>query len=384
MPRRGRPRTGTIRRLPDGRYQYSVTYSDRFGKEHNPKRIAPTEKAAKTALKDLLAEIDRALAGPNSELGSERTISSVIEWYRKNFVRDAEFHDGIRVAGRLDARTFRMHLKTLETFFGKMRLEDIGYNDLVNFKLERLRTPIVTKTKSRPRSFAVVHRELATFRTVLNAAKRQGWLDRNPFEAGPPLIQASLEKRRDRILTREEEVRLISEAAEHLKPILFCLLDTGCRKGEMLALMWSDVDMKKRIIRFVSYKGNGYKERFVAMTQRLRGSLEMIRRDREFVPRPEERVFDQTTFRTAFIAACRRAKIPDLRIHDLRHTAATRMAEVLSLPQLGNLLGHSNPATTARYVNTEDENRKRGAAVLDEFNEKTENLFEKGREKKSR
>jgi len=45
------------------------------------------------------------------------------------------------------------------------------------------------------------------------------------------------------------------------------------------------------------------------------------------------------------------AKIPDVRLHDLRHSHASAGAAVgLSLPMLGALLGHRHPATTARYA----------------------------------
>jgi integrase len=45
------------------------------------------------------------------------------------------------------------------------------------------------------------------------------------------------------------------------------------------------------------------------------------------------------------------AGVPDVRIHDLRHSFATILARSgLSLPMIGKLLGHANPATTARYA----------------------------------
>jgi integrase len=48
---------------------------------------------------------------------------------------------------------------------------------------------------------------------------------------------------------------------------------------------------------------------------------------------------------------CKAAGIENLRLHDLRHSfASVGAAQGQSLPQLGALLGHSNPATTARYA----------------------------------
>jgi integrase len=50
------------------------------------------------------------------------------------------------------------------------------------------------------------------------------------------------------------------------------------------------------------------------------------------------------------------AGIPDVRIHDLRHTFASVLAgQGMSLPVIGRLLGHTQTATTARYAHLEDE-----------------------------
>jgi hypothetical protein len=58
-----------------------------------------------------------------------------------------------------------------------------------------------------------VNRELALLRRMLNVAMREGWLMRNPFTAGDPLICLADERKRERILTREEEARLLGACA---------------------------------------------------------------------------------------------------------------------------------------------------------------------------
>jgi integrase len=62
----------------------------------------------------------------------------------------------------------------------------------------------------------------------------------------------------------------------------------------------------------------------------------------------------------------------DLRFHDLRHTAATRLAGAhIPLSELGGVLGHSQANTTYRYVNANVETAKRAAAALDALNAET-------------
>jgi integrase len=61
--------------------------------------------------------------------------------------------------------------------------------------------------------------------------------------------------------------------------------------------------------------------------------------------------------------------LPDIRSHDLRHTAATRLvATHLPLPEVGRVLGHTQANTTYRYVNANIETTRLAAAALDAFN----------------
>ena len=56
----------------------------------------------------------------------------------------------------------------------------------------------------------------------------------------------------------------------------------------------------------------------------------------------------------AWKVICERAELADVRIHDLRHTAASiGVAQGLSLPIIGRLLGHSQPQTTSRYAHVD-------------------------------
>jgi integrase len=65
--------------------------------------------------------------------------------------------------------------------------------------------------------------------------------------------------------------------------------------------------------------------------------------------------------------------LKDVRLHDLRHTNATRLeqSQKVSLAQLARWLGHSNIKTTYRYVNQDDSMLDDAAGALDEINEKT-------------
>jgi integrase len=68
----------------------------------------------------------------------------------------------------------------------------------------------------------------------------------------------------------------------------------------------------------------------------------------------------------SFSTARRLAGLSDVRFHDLRHTHASRLvAAHIPLSEVGRALGHTQPSTTYRYVNTNIETAQRIANVLD-------------------
>jgi integrase len=78
------------------------------------------------------------------------------------------------------------------------------------------------------------------------------------------------------------------------------------------------------------------------------------------------------TLRTAFEAAVGKAKIEDLRFHDLRHTFASRLAQSGTDPYtIQTLMGHKSFVTTQRYAHHYSESLRKGIAALDEFRQQT-------------
>jgi integrase len=205
----------------------------------------------------------------------------------------------------------------------------------------------------------------------LNVALAEGLIIRNPFSSARSLISIADEHKRERILTREEEDRLLvacSEKRERIRPILICAIDTGMRKSEMLKLKWSDVDLVDRIINVIAFNTKTARERQLAMTERL--ARELDRLWDESTKDPDTLVFGiKDNIKKAFTAARSEAGIPDVRLHDLRHTHATRLiAAHIPLGEVGRILGHTQPSTTYRYVNANHETTRRAAAALDLFN----------------
>src|SRR5262249_8739803 len=129
-------------------------------------------------------------------------------------------------------------------------------------------------------SIASVNRELELLRSILNYAKREGFIDRTPFEMGAPLISKADETRRDRVCTPDEEAKLLAACTGdrvHLRPILIAAVDTGCRRGELLTLTWSDIDLTQRTINIRAFNTKTMRARSVPISDRLAVELEQLR-----------------------------------------------------------------------------------------------------------
>ena len=113
---------------------------------------------------------------------------------------------------------------------------------------------------------------------MLNWAVGREYLDRTPFRGNEMLIRMELEdnKRRRRICEAEESA-LLAVASPHLRSMIIAALDTGMRRGEMLALRFADIDSKRRMITLRGATTKSRRTRLVPVgTARLLAVLEWL------------------------------------------------------------------------------------------------------------
>jgi hypothetical protein len=125
------------------------------------------------------------------------------DYFEKHYLKAAEYVDGRKVAGVRPLGTAKGQLTVLRDHFGTCRLRSITHGDVRQFRAVRLAQK--TRTDGQ-RTIASVNRELSMLRRMLNVAQRGGWILRSPFAAGDSLISLAYENKRERILTREEEL----------------------------------------------------------------------------------------------------------------------------------------------------------------------------------
>ncbi len=254
----------------------------------------------------------------------------------------------------------------LKKYFKGDALASIGAEKIEGYKAAR-RAEVSDTT---------VNRELACLKTLLNKGVEWGKIEKNPAARVKKLKEPPA---RERILTSEEARRLIAAAAPELRPVLVTALGTGMRRGEILALRWTDVDLVRGFITLGTSKSG--KGRKIPLSGTVAAALGAVPHRGEFVFwNPETRTHVKDV-KKGFAAACANAKkdpgdekdkgIVGLRFHDLRHTAASKMVEAgVDLVTVSKILGHSSIQMTMRYAHPTPEALRAAVNSLGNFMEK--------------
>ncbi|WP_425901749.1 tyrosine-type recombinase/integrase [Agrobacterium radiobacter] len=182
-------------------------------------------------------------------------------------------------------------------------------------------------------------------------------------------VEKNDEVKRERFLDAKEVTRLIDALASledrQAADIFRLILLTGCRKTEALAATWSMFDLSEGTWTKPSHHTKQKKVHKVPLSAPVRQLLSEIKgeaetEDSDFVfPAKFQSTKDTTrkhagyrvNVKNQWAQVLKTAKLKDLHIHDLRHSFASFLvAEGMSLPLIGRLLGHTQAATTHRYA----------------------------------
>jgi integrase len=144
------------------------------------------------------------------------------------------------------------------------------------------------------------------------------------------------------------------------------LLLTGCRKGEILNLRWDQVDLEANELGLPDTKTG---PRTISLSPEAAAVLRRIPRlpDNPFVIPGKIKGKAMRNLNDPWEVICKRAGLKDMRLHDCRHSYASRaLALGESLPMIGRLLGHTQVETTARYAHLAENSVKESAVRVAE------------------
>ncbi|HJS88960.1 MAG TPA: site-specific integrase [Steroidobacteraceae bacterium] len=217
------------------------------------------------------------------------------------------------------------------------------------------KTGEVIAPKAHKRSGGTVNRYIACLSHALSfAVKERRLLERNPVSD----ISRKKEPRgRTRFLTDEERAALLEACAKSewppLQTLVLLAITTGARKGELIRLKWSDIDLKNG--RALVRETKNDEQRTLPLAGK---ALEALRALKLQNSARSEWVFAQPSglpgpyehFDAHWYAALEAAAISDFHFHDLRHTTASMLAaQGASLLEIADVLGHKTLAMVKRY-----------------------------------
>lgn len=222
--------------------------------------------------------------------------------------------------------------------------------------------------KATPRS---ANYHLAILVAVFSYAVRLQIIDANQHPARA--IQKYRENKRTRYLTLDE-VKAFGEALAALESkravspwaaaALRLLILTGARSGEILTLRWSFVDLDAAELRLPTSKTGAKTIKLSAAAVDILKAIPRVT-GVDFVICGRIHGEAMTSLQRPFGVVCKAAGITDVRIHDLRHSAASIAASAgIGLPVVGALLGQSQAYTTQRYSHIHDAAERQAAETI--------------------
>jgi integrase len=274
-------------------------------------------------------------AGERNEMRRTPTLNDVAKRYLEHVESRKKSWD-------VDERVLRVHVLPR---FGRMRMDEIKQADVVSWLRSKATNGFAPSYVNR-------------FQIIINLTYKLAHRWGIPGCAVSPLhgvAQLKVNNEKERFLTAEEIERLKAACERSDNPqlanIVALLLLTGARKRELLDAKWEDFDLGRRQWRIPMSKSG--KARHVPLSTAAIDVLRGLPRwDRcpFVVPNPKTmKPFDH--FHRSWDTARKEAGLADVRIHDLRHTAASHLVNAgHSLYVVSKVLGHAQQSTTQRYA----------------------------------
>ena len=300
------------------------------------------------------------LPGVGSLAGTDdRRALSAVPLFREFAKDDWKPAAGTRWGAARRKRVERLLENQLLPAFGTYRLNRIRRLDVERW--------FDTYSKTAPGG---ANHALQLLRQILNAAVDAGLIPANPT-AG---IRRNPRPKLTRFLSTDEIDRLhhaldrlVEERPSRRQQadIVRLLLLTGCRKGEIQMLRWSEVDGD--VLRLAGTKTG---PRTVWLSEAARAILDRQPRMRSLYvfPSPQDPARPSTCDITLWYRARKEAGIEDVRLHDLRHTVASQaVARGAALSTVARMLGHADPTMTLRYAHVGDRDVQAAAERIGHF-----------------
>jgi len=315
------------------------------------KKIGPSHKVARLALKDVQVKIAQGKIGiekpkntPFSEFAQEYARFCKVNKARNTYERDCYTIEG-----------------SLKSFFGSKFLHNITAQDIERYKMERLdRVSPVT-----------LNRDLSTLKHLFRMAVEWGYIKKNPAK---PVKKIKVPKSPPHFIETKEGVERLLDAcmvqAPEIYPLVVTALHTGMRKSELFNLRWEDIDFGRGALTVCSreeWHTKNYESRTMPLREEVQRILEPMRMAKGYVfCKPNGSKLREYFVNKRLDKAAKAAGLGHLFLHALRHTFASHLVmSGVDLPTVQRLMGHKDIKTTMRYAHLAPDHLRMGMAMLD-------------------
>lgn len=385
MAGKGTNKRGTVFQDKHGTW-WAQLPADEFGKR--PKASADSEIDAVAKL----VELERKRARRLNLADSRQTLAQWLRMWLDDVVRHELKESTAADYAYVVDRYIIPHL-------GRIRLCDLGVAHVRRW-LNTLRTQkVIIKTKKKPQgeprvlTAGTIQNAYRRLRTALGLAVKERLIEENVAALVDP---PESEPRDMHPLTAGQARQLLKtlESEQHRLYALYLLaLTLGPRAGELLGLRWVDLNWERaelkitqqvrtvrNVITFTSPKTKKSRRTLplsedLLIALRVRWQLYQEEKNLPDHPWNEHGLIFPSEVGTpigprnlhrAFKRLLKRAELPSIRVHDLRHTAASLMlAAGAPITDVSELLGHSSPAITARvYAHAYEEGKRQAVETM--------------------
>lgn len=326
------------------RGRYVLDYYDHLGRRRRKSMPAGTKKAeAEEELRSIQDRLAKGYYRPDREIPRFEDLAAVWSEFKKNNVRRS----------------------TWDTYDGHVRNH---FEDINPMKVNRVTVAVVERFiagKLRQKvSPATLKKILITFNQIMQYAVRHRYIDHNPVrDAERPRAQASAQKAAMHVLDRAQVAALVNAVENPKYKVMFALaVLSGLRQGELIGLRWPDVKWESSQIHIQrSYNHNAWNPPKSESSNRLvdigPGAAAMLWEWSTVCPKSDlslifpsksgKPLHYSNVVRRFFQPALKKAGLPRIRFHDLRHTYASLLIDQgENIKYIQNQMGHSKPDVT--------------------------------------
>lgn len=329
-------------------------YRDKYGRLKQAK-IGPADslslEEARQRAKQIRSQITMGF-DPRAELEKHRNIPTF-----KEFIKD-HYLPYVQVRKRswdLDEKMLELRILPL---WGNKKISEITREDVQEFQDNFLRVG---------RKPGSVNRYMALIKHIFNLAEKWEMIDKSP---AINVSKVPDNNHKERYLNQEETKMLLKELknckSRVVSDIIEMLILTGARRSEVVGLRWEELDLESGLWTIPPERNKAKTRKVIPLSQGALRILETRKGNQSEYVFPSTRTGEPCkNFYRTWDKIRKRAGIPDVRIHDLRHNFASLLINSgRSLYEVQKLLGHADISTTQRYAHLNQNTLKDATEIV--------------------